>query len=44
VGQYGKLFKFKLQSLIHPANENISKLGKFLRKSKIDELLIVYGY
>lgn len=38
IGQYGKIFKiFKLKSIQNNSDE-ISKFGKFLRKSKIDEL------
>ncbi|MFN4198156.1 MAG: sugar transferase [Flavobacterium sp.] len=38
VGQYGKPFTiFKLRT-IHPKTGNISKLGKWLRRYKIDEL------
>ncbi|HEX8575363.1 MAG TPA: sugar transferase [Flavobacterium sp.] len=37
IGQYGKVFKiFKLKT-IHPKNQKISNIGKFLRNSKIDE-------
>lgn len=38
VGQYGKLFGIYKFKTLHPVTSNISKLGKFLRKSKIDEL------
>lgn len=38
VGQYGKLFNIYKFKTLHPVTRNISKLGKFLRKSKIDEL------
>ena len=38
IGQYGKIFKiFKLKSIQNNSDE-ITKFGKFLRKSKIDEL------
>lgn len=38
VGQYGKSFKiFKIRT-INPKTGKVSKFGKFLRKSKIDEL------
>lgn len=38
VGQYGKLFNIYKFKTLHPVTRNISRLGKFLRKSKIDEL------
>lgn len=38
IGQYGKAFKiFKLRT-IHPKRNCISFIGRFLRKSKLDEL------
>lgn len=38
IGQYGKHFTiYKLQT-IHPKTKQISKIGAFLRKTKIDEL------
>lgn len=38
VGQYGKIFKiFKLKTF-HPLTQNVSSLGNFLRRYKIDEL------
>lgn len=38
IGQYGKKFKiFKLKTF-HPKTQEISKIGMFLRKSKLDEL------
>lgn len=38
IGQYGKIFKiFKLKT-IHPKTNRISIIGRFLRKSKLDEL------
>ncbi len=39
VGQFGKIFKiYKLKTIRHTENRNISNIGKFFRKSKIDEL------
>lgn len=38
VGQYGKLFTIYKLKTIHPKTQNISKIGRFFRKSKIDEL------
>lgn len=38
VGQYGKLFTIYKFRTIHPKTQKISKTGKFLRRSKIDEL------
>lgn len=38
VGQYGSLFNIYKLKTIHPKNQNISKIGRFFRKSKIDEL------
>ncbi|AWM13047.1 sugar transferase [Flavobacterium sp. NRK F10] len=39
VGQYGKVFKiFKLRSIRDPEKNRISFYGKFIRKTKIDEL------
>lgn len=38
VGQYGNLFDIYKFKTLHPVTRSISKLGKFLRKSKIDEL------
>ena len=38
IGQFGKPFTlFKLRTM-HPKTQSISKLGAFLRKSKLDEL------
>lgn len=37
VGQYGKLFTIYKLKTIHPKTQKISSVGKFLRKSKIDE-------
>lgn len=38
VGQYGKLFTIYKLKTINPKTEKITVVGKFLRKSKIDEL------
>ena len=38
VGQYGKLFTIYKLKTIHPKTRNMSFVGKFLRKYKIDEL------
>lgn len=38
VGQYAKLFTIYKFRTIHPKTRKISKTGKFLRRSKIDEL------
>lgn len=38
VGQYGKLFIIYKFKTIHSKTRNVSTIGKFLRKSKIDEL------
>jgi lipopolysaccharide/colanic/teichoic acid biosynthesis glycosyltransferase len=38
IGQFGKIFKIVKLKTIHPKTGKISKLGAFLRKSKIDEL------
>lgn len=38
VGQFGKFFKIYKLKTIHDATGHISKIGIFLRKSKIDEL------
>jgi lipopolysaccharide/colanic/teichoic acid biosynthesis glycosyltransferase len=38
IGQYGKVFKIVKLKTIHPKTYLISSLGRFLRKSKIDEL------
>lgn len=38
VGQYGRLFTIYKFKTIHPKTKQISRAGKFLRKSKIDEL------
>ncbi len=39
IGQYGKTFKIiKLKTIHDDATKSISKIGNFLRKSKIDEL------
>ncbi|MEC5394807.1 MULTISPECIES: sugar transferase [Weeksellaceae] len=38
VGQYGKLFRIYKFKTIHPISRKISKVGAFLRKTKLDEL------
>ena len=38
VGQFGKLFIIYKFKTIHSKTRNVSTIGKFLRKSKIDEL------
>ncbi|MDY3363703.1 sugar transferase [Riemerella anatipestifer] len=38
VGQYGKLFRIYKFKTIHPVSRKISKVGAFLRKTKLDEL------
>ncbi|MGV6845133.1 MAG: sugar transferase [Lutibacter sp.] len=38
VGQFGKIFKIIKIKTIHPKNKTISKVGRFLRNSKLDEL------
>lgn len=38
IGQWGVVFKIYKLKTIHPLKGKISSLGKFLRKSKIDEL------
>ncbi len=38
VGQYGKLFTIYKLKTIHPKTQKISKIGIFLRKTKLDEL------
>jgi lipopolysaccharide/colanic/teichoic acid biosynthesis glycosyltransferase len=38
IGQFGKIFKIVKLKTIHPKTGTISKLGSFLRKSKLDEL------
>jgi lipopolysaccharide/colanic/teichoic acid biosynthesis glycosyltransferase len=38
IGQHGKLFKIFKICTIHPYSGHISTFGKFLRKSKLDEL------
>ena len=38
IGQYGKVFKIVKLKTIHPKTYLISSLGRFLRKSKLDEL------
>ena len=38
IGQWGKVFKIYKLKTMHPATAKISSLGRFLRKSKIDEL------
>ncbi|MDY3344585.1 sugar transferase [Riemerella anatipestifer] len=38
VGQYGKLFRIYKFKTIRPVSRKISKVGAFLRKTKLDEL------
>lgn len=38
VGQYGKLFTIYKLKTMHPTTGNVSKIGAFFRKYKIDEL------
>ena len=38
IGQYGKIFKILKLKTIHPKTNAISVMGRFLRKSKLDEL------
>jgi lipopolysaccharide/colanic/teichoic acid biosynthesis glycosyltransferase len=38
IGQWGRVFKIYKLKTMHPATVKISSLGRFLRKSKIDEL------
>lgn len=38
VGQYGKLFTIFKFKTVHPITRKISKTGRLLRKSKLDEL------
>jgi lipopolysaccharide/colanic/teichoic acid biosynthesis glycosyltransferase len=38
IGQWGRVFKIYKLKTMHPATAKISSLGRFLRKSKIDEL------
>jgi lipopolysaccharide/colanic/teichoic acid biosynthesis glycosyltransferase len=38
IGQWGKVFKIYKLKTMHPATAKISSLGRFLRKSKMDEL------
>ena len=38
IGQWGKVFKIYKLKTMHPVTANISRLGLFLRKTKIDEL------
>ncbi len=38
VGQYGKLFTIYKFKTVHPKTRKISGIGRFLRKSKLDEL------
>ncbi|MCC2591370.1 sugar transferase [Chryseobacterium sp. MFBS3-17] len=38
VGQYGRLFIIYKLKTVHPVTRTISPLGRFLRRSKIDEL------
>ena len=38
IGQFGKLFRIYKIKTIHDETKKISKIGKFLRKSKLDEL------
>jgi len=43
VGQYGKLFKIVKLRTIDAKTQSISRFGRFLRKSKIDELPQLYN-
>ena len=38
VGQYGTLFNIYKLKTIHPVTGNISSIGRFLRRAKLDEL------
>ncbi|MCF6132688.1 sugar transferase [Flavobacterium wongokense] len=38
VGQYGKLFTIYKLKTMHPKTDNITKVGNFFRKYKLDEL------
>ena len=38
IGQWGKVFKIHKLKTMHPVTAKISRLGLFLRKTKIDEL------
>jgi lipopolysaccharide/colanic/teichoic acid biosynthesis glycosyltransferase len=38
IGQWGRVFKIYKLKTMHPSTAKISRLGSFLRKSKIDEL------
>lgn len=38
VGQYGKLFTIYKFKTVHPKTRKISSIGRFLRKTKLDEL------
>jgi lipopolysaccharide/colanic/teichoic acid biosynthesis glycosyltransferase len=39
IGQFGKIFRiYKIKTMKNEDEKSISKIGKFLRKSKIDEL------
>lgn len=38
IGQFGKVFTIYKLKTIHPQTVNVSRLGAFFRKSKIDEL------
>jgi lipopolysaccharide/colanic/teichoic acid biosynthesis glycosyltransferase len=37
IGQWGRIFKIYKLKTIHPKTKHISPIGRFLRKSKIDE-------
>ena len=38
IGQWGRIFKIYKLKTMHPKTKHISSIGKFFRKSKIDEL------